>query len=199
MSLRNVALQRHVIGEHRDVLPPELLAVSTAWSARRSRSEVVSLPGSPSATPMLTVRVSISPSMETRSRSALCRRSASASADVGTIAVRGDHDELVAAESGDQAAGRRRPAQSFGEHPDEPVAGVVAEVVVDGLEPVEVEEQRRDGAGLACGQSGVEMGTAPGGCAARSGRRVRPGNAAALRPAPAPGPGRTAMRWLPER
>ena len=41
---------------------------------------------------------------------------------------------------------------------DEPVAGVVAEVVVDHLEPVKVEEQRRDRTGLAVSQSFVEMG-----------------------------------------
>ena len=75
-----LALQRHVVGEHRDLVAAAALGASTAWSARRSRSEVVSRPGTPSATPMLTVRVSISPSMDTRSRSVACSRLASASA-----------------------------------------------------------------------------------------------------------------------
>ena len=107
---------------------------------------------------MLTVRVSISPSMATRSRSAFWRVPASSSADSAPIVGGGDDDEFVAAEPGDQAAIAGLLAQTFGEHPDEPVAGVMAEIVVDGLEPVQVEEQHCDGSAPAGRQAGVEMG-----------------------------------------
>ena len=73
-------------------------------------------------------------------------------------------------------------AQPFGEHPDEPVAGVVAQVVVDRLEPVEVEEQRRDRARPGRPAAGRRGGpSARGGCAVRSGRRARRGSAAGPR------------------
>ena len=68
------ALHRHVIGEHRD-----LVAAGALWrSAPPDRPcgadpRWCHGPGSPSATPTLTVRVSISPSMATRSRSAFWR------------------------------------------------------------------------------------------------------------------------------
>ncbi len=97
---------------------------------------------------MLTVRVSISPSMDTRSRSVACSRLASASASAAAIGADRDDDELVAAEAGDQVGAVGASSQPLGEDADEPVAGVVAEVVVDGLEPVEVEEQRGDRARL---------------------------------------------------
>ena len=70
----------------------------------------------------------------------------------------GDDDEFVAAEPGDEAAIAGFLAQTFGEHPDEPVAGVMAEIVVDGLEPVQVEVQHCDGSASAGRQAGVEMG-----------------------------------------
>ena len=110
-------------------------------------------PGTPSATPMLTVRVSISPSMATRSRSVACSRMASASAASAVHRRRRDDDELVATEAGDQVGPLGTFSQSFGEDADEPVAGGVAEIVVDRLQPVQVEEQRRDGPGLAAAQS----------------------------------------------
>ena len=76
---------------------------------------------------------------------------------VGIHRVRGDHHELVAAQPGDQVGSVGASAEPFGEHPDEPVARGVAEVVVDGFEPVEVEEQRRDRAGAAFRQPLVEV------------------------------------------
>ena len=72
MSLRNSFFIAMSSVNTATLLPPEFLAVRTAWSARRSRSEVVSTPGVPCATPILTVRVSTSPSIETCSRSADC-------------------------------------------------------------------------------------------------------------------------------
>ena len=66
-------------------------------------------------------------------------------------------DELVATESGDQVRATGTFAQAFGEDADEPVAGGVAEIVVDRLQPVEVEEQRRYGPRLAGGESRVEV------------------------------------------
>ena len=112
----------------------------------------------------------------------------------------GDDDEFVAAEPGDEAAIAGLLAQTFGEHPDEPVAGVVAEIVVDGLEPVQVEEQHCDGSASAGRQPGVEMGHE---CAAivrrRSGRRARPDNGAGPRRGCGPAPGRAVRRSLPAR
>ena len=56
---------------------------------RAATADVVSRPGTPRATPMLTVRVSISPSIETRSRSVSCSRLARASASVADIGTSG--------------------------------------------------------------------------------------------------------------
>jgi hypothetical protein len=66
-------------------------------------------------------------------------------------------DELVAAEARDHVLRAGRLAQPIGERPDETVAGRVAEVVVDGLQPVQVDEQCRNWTRLPSGQSGVEV------------------------------------------
>ena len=148
MSLRNSPFSDMSSENTAILLPPALFAARSAWSARRSRSEVVSRPGTPSATPMLTVRVSISPSMDTRSRSVACSRLARVFRLVGGHRRHRDDDELVAAESGDQVGPFGPFAEPLREHPDEPVAGRMTQIVVDRLEPVQVEEQRGDGAGL---------------------------------------------------
>ena len=57
---------------------------------------------------------------------------------------RAEHGELVAAEAGDRVARADRGAQPVGDGDEQPVAGGVAEAVVDHLEVVEVEEQHRD-------------------------------------------------------
>ena len=60
--------------------------------------------------------------------------------------------ELVAAEAGDDVAGAQVGAQPRRDRPQQLVAGVVAEAVVDQLEVVEVEEEdadRRAGRGAA--------------------------------------------------
>ena len=75
---------------------------------------------------------------------------------VGEVHRRGpDDDEFVAAEPGDQRPDRA--AQSVREHDDEQVAGVVAEEVVHRLEPVEVDEQRRDRARVDRREPAVEV------------------------------------------
>lgn len=61
-------------------LPPARLAVSTASSARRSRSVQLSAPGVPTARPMLTVRLITCPPMVSRSHSSVDSRRANASA-----------------------------------------------------------------------------------------------------------------------
>src|SRR5207237_83718 len=55
-----------------------------------------------------------------------------------------DDDELVATEPGDHALVTRAHPDALREDPDEPVARGVAEVVVDRLEPVQVEVQDGD-------------------------------------------------------
>ena len=66
-------------------------------------------------------------------------------------------DELVAAEPRSHTFGAGFQPQLLGECPDEPVAGGVAEVVVDRLQSIEVEVQHRDGTGLTCGESFGEV------------------------------------------
>ena len=59
-----------------------------------------------------------------------------------------DHGELVAAEAGDGVDGAQHAAQPVGDGDEQPVAGGVAEAVVDRLEVVQIDEQHR-GAGVA--------------------------------------------------
>ena len=67
------------------------------------------------------------------------------------------HDELVAAEAGQQVAGAQAAAQPVGHLLEQVVAGLVAEPVVDRLEPVEVaEEQARRGPARRLGERLVE-------------------------------------------
>ena len=64
---------------------------------------------------------------------------------VGDARDRFEEDrELVAALASGDVAGPDRAAQAMGDLDEEPVAGPVAERVVDDLEVVEVEEQHRD-------------------------------------------------------
>ena len=63
---------------------------------------------------------------------------------IGIHRRRGHHHELVAAKAGDQGQAVGAFLQSVSKNSDEPVTGGMAEVVVDRLEPVEVEEQHRD-------------------------------------------------------
>lgn len=69
----------------------------------------------------------------------------------------GHHHELVAADPRDHRRLLRAGLQPLGEHLDELVARAVAQVVVDGLEPVEVEEEHRHRTRLAVGEPVIEM------------------------------------------
>ncbi len=59
------------------------------------------------------------------------------------------HAELVAAESGDHVALARGAAEPGGDRPQQLVAALVAESVVDVLEVVQVDEQHRVASGAA--------------------------------------------------
>ena len=62
----------------------------------------------------------------------------------------GQRHELVAAEPGDHLAGRGRAGlQPVGDLDEQPVAGRVAEAVVDGLEAVEVEVAQAEALAVA--------------------------------------------------
>ncbi len=54
-----------------------------------------------------------------------------------------EHDELVAAEAGDEILGTQHLAQAVGDRAQELVAAGMAERVVDLLELVEIDEQQR--------------------------------------------------------
>ena len=100
--------------------------------------------------------------------------------DVRGAAVE-QHDELVAAHPADRvrpAQGARQPGR---DRDEQPVAGAVAEGVVDVLEVVEVEEQQRARGvgGGGPGRASARRGPSPArGSAARSTRRAGPGGAA---------------------
>ena len=78
-------------------------------------------------------------------------RSAASSAPPASAHVGEQHGELVAAEPGDGVLGPHRAGQPVGGDLEQPVAGVVAQGVVDLLEPVQVEQAERDGAAGALG------------------------------------------------
>ena len=70
----------------------------------------------------------------------------------------GYDNEFVTAQPRDHAGASGRLQESCGEDPDEQVAGVVPEIVVDSLQPVEVEEQHRDRALATRCEPGVQVG-----------------------------------------
>ena len=63
---------------------------------------------------------------------------------VGVVDVAAHDHELVATEPGHHVAGSEHAGDAAGRLDEQLVAGVVAEAVVDDLEPVEVEEQQGD-------------------------------------------------------
>ena len=71
--------------------------------------------------------------------------------------VRND-DELVSTQPGDHALTSRAHPNALREHPDEPVARGMAEVIVDRLEPVEVEVEDGDGSAPARGKPFGKVG-----------------------------------------
>jgi hypothetical protein len=69
----------------------------------------------------------------------------------------GNDDELVATQPGDQTSPVHRFGSPRGEVADELVAGEVAEIIVDRLEPVEIEEQDGYRAGPPADEAMVQM------------------------------------------
>jgi hypothetical protein len=67
------------------------------------------------------------------------------------------HDELVAPESRHHVVRPHRRTDALRDRDDEVVAGVVAEEVVGGLEPVHVDEQERAGSRRRGGEDGVQV------------------------------------------
>ena len=65
-------------------------------------------------------------------------------------------DELVTAESGDDRGIVSGVAQELREDFDEPVTGFVAEVIIDRLEAIQIDEHERDWTGPARGKPFVE-------------------------------------------
>jgi hypothetical protein len=92
--------------------------------------------------------------------------------------VGGDHRELVAAEAGHDVGLAQGREQAPRQLPQELVAGGVAEAVVDGFEPVQVEEQQSQrrprplGAAAGALEPALEQRAVGGG---RSGGRRAPG------------------------
>ena len=119
------------------------------------------VPGSATATPMLTVTGTPT---GRRSRTATRSRSAISSASSWPAPGRIDED-LLAADPVDRVAGAQRRPHRVGDVLEDGVAGGVAELVVDPLEVVEVAEQQGVGEALARG--------------CRAGRRARPAAAPA--------------------
>ena len=74
----------------------------------------------------------------------------------GGVAVAAQHDELVPAEPADGVAGPGGAGQPRGDLPQQVVAGVVAEGVVDVLEAVDVEEEHRHRAAVVLLELGVD-------------------------------------------
>jgi len=96
----------------------------------------------------------------------------------GVAQVLEQHGELVAAEAGDGVGRADAGAEPAGDGDEELVADLVAEAVVDDLEPVEVEEEDADGRRrlAGAGQGVVEAVGEEGAIGeGRSGRRGTPG------------------------
>jgi len=68
------------------------------------------------------------------------------------VGPRQQYGELVAAEAGEQVAATQGRSQALPDHGQQLVSGVVAQAVVDLLEPVEIEQQQ--GQRIAPGGSG---------------------------------------------
>ena len=106
---------------------------------------VTSVPWSgQSATPMLAPSWTVTPRTTNGAleRAGEPQRELDGRAAVGQPAQQ--HRELVAAEPREHVAAPQRAAQPLGDVAQEPVAVVVAERVVDLLEPVEVDQQQAD-------------------------------------------------------
>ena len=123
---------------------PLTLARYIATSASRSRSSAVRSPPEATTTPMLQ-RIVIWRPGELERR---VERGEDALRQgehlLGQPDVLDEDRELVAAEAGDRVLGAEHRTEASAIAIEERIAGRVAEAVVDGLEPVEVEEQQAD-------------------------------------------------------
>ena len=97
------------------------------------------------------------------------------------VRLRHQHRELVAGEAGDDVGGAHPFAQGGGDPADQVVALLVAEPVVDPLQPVDVDHHHRAAAAVAGGEVdvGVEAG-AEGAAVQQRGERVVFGEIAQL-------------------
>ena len=102
------------------------------------------------------------------SSNASSRRSATSSGPAAERQLFGDHDELVAAEAPERVGAAHDAIESCGDRPEQFVARAVAERVVDGLEVVDVDEQRCHRGAVARAPTSI--------CFARSSISVRFGN-----------------------
>ena len=130
-------------------LRPARLADRTASSARRSRSMPLSRPGMPAATPMLTVRAMVWSPMVSRSYTVFRIRSAKSSAAWVVIGWSGTTTNSSPPSRATMARLPAQAAQAVGESADVPVAGGVAERIVDRFQTVEIDVKHRDRAGLS--------------------------------------------------
>ena len=97
------------------------------------------------------------------------------------VGLRHQHRELVAGEAGDDVGGPHPFTHDPGDLPDQVVAGVVAEAVVDRLEAVDVDDHHRPLAPVAGaeGDVAVELG-AEAAAVEQAGQRVVIGEVAQL-------------------
>ena len=119
------------------------LARYIAVSAKRRSSSGVSVPVL-TDTPIDAPTNTSLPATMNAPVSASTIRAATALIGVEVGRARAEHDELVAAEPGDDVLHADRARDPVGDEHEELVAGVVAEPVVDELEPVEVDEHHPD-------------------------------------------------------
>ena len=146
-------------------LRPSSLARYIAWSAATSTASAPA----PPLPPNIVIPTLIVAAPEIRvGREALGDLGPQVLAELqgaGRVGLRHQHRELVAGEAGDDV-GRPHPfAQHVGDAPDQVVAGLVAELVVDLLEAVDVDDHHRALAAVAGGEGDVAVEVAPGSCA----------------------------------
>ena len=151
---------------------PASLAWYIAESASRSSASGSASPGAAMRAPMLTRTWRRWPATSKGGESAARRRPAVTVASVWSSTPSAEHGELVAAEPGDQVLLADGAAQALGDLDQQPVAGLVAEAVVDDLEVVEVEEE--DGDALARVGGPLQRGDERG-AVRQAGESVEPG------------------------
>ena len=160
---------------------PAALAVYIATSAFRSNSSACSPRPRDTAIPMLPPTEISCPWIWNGTRSASIIRFATASAPIELDLVRQEHRELVAAQPRRQVVGADAVPDPVRDRGEQPVAGRVAQRVVDDLEVVEVEEEDDRSAGRPAARSSCSSTRSAkrARLAARSAGRGRPGSGAA--------------------